>query len=31
LAITIKIQNALANSLAGTAAAYFFVVGMEDI
>jgi hypothetical protein len=30
LAITIKIQNAPANSLAGTATAYFFV-GMEDV
>jgi hypothetical protein len=29
LAITIEIQNAPASSLAGTAAAYFFV-GMED-
>jgi hypothetical protein len=30
LAITMKIQNALANSLAGTATSYFFV-GMEDV
>jgi hypothetical protein len=30
LAIIIKIQNAPANLLAGTAAAYFFA-GMEDV
>jgi hypothetical protein len=30
LAIITKIQNAPANSLAGTAAAYFFV-GMKDV